>query len=60
VIYVLDGEWNTGIALQMAQYLANEGFMPPNIIVSIPNFYVKQANMRDRDFTPTKYSEVPG
>ncbi|MDN3584584.1 alpha/beta hydrolase-fold protein [Mucilaginibacter flavus] len=59
VIYVLDGEWNTQITLQMSQYLANQGLIPPNIVVSIPNKYKGNVNMRERDFSPTHIADSP-
>ena len=59
VIYVLDGEWNTQITLQMSQYLANQGLIPPNIVVSIPNKYKDNVNMRERDFSPTHIADSP-
>jgi predicted alpha/beta superfamily hydrolase len=59
VIYVLDGESNTPVALQMSQYLANQGLIPSNIVVSIPNGYKDGVNMRDRDFSPTHIADDP-
>jgi predicted alpha/beta superfamily hydrolase len=52
VTYVTDGEWNTKIVAQLQRF-AQIQFMPPNIIVSLPNNYVKGRNMRERDLTPT-------
>jgi predicted alpha/beta superfamily hydrolase/CubicO group peptidase (beta-lactamase class C family) len=54
VLYVLDGEWNTSLAVRVCEFLEYAGFIPPNIIiVSVPNYYKDSINMRDRDFTPT-------
>ncbi|SDG41785.1 alpha/beta hydrolase-fold protein [Chitinophaga filiformis] len=53
VTYVTDGEWNTKIVAQLQRF-AQIQFMPPNIIVSLPNTYVNKDNYRVRDFTPYK------
>jgi predicted alpha/beta superfamily hydrolase len=47
VIYVLDGEWHTGLNNWNAYKLAQEGVIPPAIIVGIINVD------RNRDFLPT-------
>ncbi|SFE30571.1 Predicted hydrolase of the alpha/beta superfamily [Chitinophaga sp. CF118] len=52
VTYVTDGEWNTKIVAQLQRF-AGYQFMPPNIIVSLPNTYINKENMRNRDLTPT-------
>ena len=59
VIYVLDGEWNTPITMQISQYLVNQGLIPPNIVVSVPNKYKDNVNMRERDFSPIHISDSP-
>lgn len=53
VTYVTDGEWNTKIVAQLQRF-AEIQFMPPNIIVSLPNTYVGKESNRVRDFTPYK------
>lgn len=54
VLYVLDGEWNTSLAVRVYEFLEYAKFIPANIIiVSVPNYYKDGINMRDRDFTPT-------
>ncbi|WP_276371917.1 serine hydrolase [Chryseolinea sp. H1M3-3] len=54
VLYVLDGEWNTSLAVTVYGFLEFAKFIPANIIiVSVPNYYRNEVNMRDRDFTPT-------
>lgn len=54
VLYVLDGEWNTSLAVRVYEFLEYAKFIPTNIIiVSVPNYYKDGINMRDRDFTPT-------
>lgn len=52
VTYVTDGEWNTKIVANLQRF-AGYDFMPPNIIVSLPNTYINKQNMRLRDLTPT-------
>jgi len=61
VTYVTDGEWNTKIVANLQRF-AGYDFMPKNIIVSLPNTYVKGANMRLRDLTPshTEGNDVSG
>jgi predicted alpha/beta superfamily hydrolase len=53
VIYVIDGEWNTGIVSNFNQFL-NIQFTPPNIVVGIDAVPKGKENMRFRDLTPTK------
>jgi predicted alpha/beta superfamily hydrolase len=53
-IYVLDGDWNTKIVVQIVSFMRQVGFMPPVIVVSVPNFFDdKGINSRDHDLTPT-------
>jgi len=48
VLYVLDGgNWNTGLILQLQNFLEGEPYVPPIIIVSVLNID------RIKDFTPT-------
>ncbi|MEM8968868.1 MAG: alpha/beta hydrolase-fold protein [Bacteroidota bacterium] len=55
VFYVLDGEWNTSLSETVLHFLGYGQFIPTNMmIVSIPNLYEDDVNMRDRDFTPTQ------
>jgi len=58
VLYVTDGEWNTKIVRDIHQFLEIQ-FIPPCIIVSIPNRYIDGANQRDRDLTPTRLEWSP-
>ena len=53
-IYVIDGDWNAKLVVQTVDFLKNTGFMPPVIVVSVPNFFDDQGvNWRDHDLTPT-------
>jgi len=61
VLYVLDGEWNTSLAVRVYEFLEYAKFIPANIIiVSVPNYYRNEVNMRDRDFTPTLANSSDG
>jgi len=48
VIYVLDGDGNTGLVNTIAQFINSEGFMPPVIVVGVLNID------RNKDLTPTR------
>jgi predicted alpha/beta superfamily hydrolase len=52
VVYTADGEWNTSILSGIRQFLQID-FMPPVIIVGIPNAYAGATSHRTRDLTPT-------
>lgn len=61
VVYVLDGEWNTSLTEKVYDFLEYAKFIPTNmIIVSVPNYYKNEINMRDRDFTPTAVENSAG
>ncbi|RDC65595.1 alpha/beta hydrolase-fold protein [Adhaeribacter pallidiroseus] len=54
VLYILDGEWNTNLAIQLYGFMEYARYIPSNmILVSVPNLYQKDLNLRDRDFTPS-------
>jgi predicted alpha/beta superfamily hydrolase len=60
-IYVLDGDWNAKLVVQTVDFLQATGWMPPVIVVSVPNFFDdKGVNSRDRDLTPSLQSNQPG
>jgi predicted alpha/beta superfamily hydrolase len=60
-IYVLDGDWNAKLVVQTVDFLQATGWMPPVIVVSVPNFFDdKGVNSRDRDLTPTPQPNQPG
>ena len=53
-LYVLDGDWNARIVTDVVSFLRQVGFMPPVIVVSVPNFIDGEGtNSRDHDLTPT-------
>ena len=61
VFYVLDGEWGTSLSERVYDFLEFAKFIPSNMmIVSIPNFYKGDINMRERDFTPTSTENKDG
>ncbi|WP_299487706.1 alpha/beta hydrolase-fold protein [uncultured Allomuricauda sp.] len=51
VVYVLDGNMNTGFTSGIAELLYQSGF-PRLLVIGIPSTY------RDRDLTPTAYGET--
>ncbi|MDX9947587.1 MAG: alpha/beta hydrolase-fold protein [Bacteroidales bacterium] len=52
VIYVTDGEWAMNPFSFVYKFAESEKFVPPAIIVAVPNRYINAANQRDRDFLP--------
>jgi len=52
VIYLTDGEWAMGTFSFVYKFAQSENFVPPAIIVAVPNRYINTANQRDRDFLP--------
>lgn len=59
-IYVLDGDWNAKLVVQTVDFLQGTGWMPPVIVVSVPNFFDdKGVNSRDHDLTPSPQPDPP-
>jgi predicted alpha/beta superfamily hydrolase len=59
-LYVLDGDWNAKIVVETVDFLQSVGFMPPVIVVSVPNYFDdKGVNSRDHDLTPTALPHEP-
>lgn len=53
-LYVLDGDWNAKIVVDVVSFMRQIGFMPPVIVVSVPNHFDEDGtNSRDHDLTPT-------
>jgi predicted alpha/beta superfamily hydrolase len=52
VIYLTDGEWAESPFSFIYNFAKGENYVPPAIIVAIPNRYINGANQRDRDFLP--------
>lgn len=57
VIYLTDGEWVKELFPFIYRFAENENFVPPVIMVAIPNRYINGANQRDRDFLPVHVSD---
>lgn len=58
MLYVIDGEWNTGTFVNIHWYLHAIGFAPSAIIIGVPNVYKGSWNKRDHDFTPSVAAEA--
>ncbi|HEY2394594.1 MAG TPA: alpha/beta hydrolase-fold protein [Rudaea sp.] len=57
-LYVLDGDWNTHIVVDVISFMRQVGVAPPLIVVSVPNFFDEHGvNSRDHDLTPTVAAE---
>jgi predicted alpha/beta superfamily hydrolase len=52
VIYITDGEWNMNNFSFIHSFALGDKFVPPVILVALPNTYMDGQNMRDRDFLP--------
>jgi predicted alpha/beta superfamily hydrolase len=57
VIYLTDGEWVVDLFPFIYKFAQDENYVPPAIIVAIPNRYINKANQRDRDFLPVHVPE---
>jgi predicted alpha/beta superfamily hydrolase len=59
-LYVLDGDWNTKLVLEVLDFMRQLRLMPPIIVVSVPNYIDAQGvNSRDRDLTPSAVDDEP-
>ena len=53
-LYVLDGDWNAKLVVEIVSFMRKTAFLPPLIVVSVPNhFDADGTNSRDHDLTPT-------
>jgi predicted alpha/beta superfamily hydrolase len=59
VLYILDGEWYMEQVPFIYNFAMNAGYVPPSIFVLIPNTYVDNVNLRDRDFSPSRINNAP-
>jgi predicted alpha/beta superfamily hydrolase len=57
VVYLLDGEVHVDVFSFLYKFARKEKLLPPLILVSIPNTFTQEGNMRDRDFLPEKTTE---
>jgi predicted alpha/beta superfamily hydrolase len=59
-LYVLDGDWNTKIVIEIVNFMRQLGMIPPVIVVSVPNYIdAHGVNSRDRDLTPSAVEDEP-
>ena len=54
---LLDGEIHFDDFLFIYKFAKNEKFLPPLILIALPNTYTSEGNMRDRDFLPEKTTD---
>jgi predicted alpha/beta superfamily hydrolase len=57
VVYLLDGEMHFDDFSFIYKFASNEKLIPSLILVALPNTYLNEVNMRDRDFLPEKTPE---
>ena len=57
VIYLTDGEWARDLFPFIYKFAVNEQFVPPALLVAIPNRYIDKVNQRDRDFLPVHVAD---
>lgn len=59
-LYVLDGDWNAKLVIEIVNFMRQLGMMPPVIVVSVPNYIDAHGiNSRDRDLTPSAVDDEP-
>lgn len=52
-LYVLDGDWNTQVVVNVVTFMRQVKLIPPVIVVGVPNVIDDRVNSRDHDLTPT-------
>lgn len=57
VVYIIDGEMHFDDFLFICKFARNQNFIPPLILISVPNTYTSEGNMRDRDFLPERTTD---
>ena len=57
VVYLVDGEIHFNDFRFIYKFAKNENFLPPLILIALPNKYTSDGNMRDRDFLPEKSTD---
>jgi predicted alpha/beta superfamily hydrolase len=57
VVYILDGEAHFNDFIYIYKFARYQNFLPPLILIALPNTYSREGNMRDRDFLPEKTSD---
>ena len=59
-LYVLDGDWNTKLVIEIVDFMRQLGMLPPVVVVSVPNYFDPHGiNSRDRDLTPSVVKDQP-
>jgi len=59
-LYVLDGDWNTKLVIEIVDFMRQLGMLPPIVVVSVPNYFDSHGvNSRDRDLTPSPVKDEP-
>lgn len=59
-LYVLDGDWNTKLVIEIVDFMRQLGMLPPIVVVSVPNYFDPHGiNSRDRDLTPSVVKDEP-
>jgi predicted alpha/beta superfamily hydrolase len=59
-LYVLDGDWNTKLVIEIVDFMRQLGMTPPVVVVSVPNYFDPHGvNSRDRDLTPSVVKDPP-
>jgi predicted alpha/beta superfamily hydrolase len=58
VIFITDGEWAMDPFSFVYKWAQDENYVPPAILIAIPNRYIDKKNQRDRDFLPVHVSEL--
>jgi predicted alpha/beta superfamily hydrolase/sugar lactone lactonase YvrE len=56
-IYLTDGEWASGLFPFIYKFAKGENYVPPVVIIALPNTYIDNANQRDRDFLPVHIAD---
>jgi predicted alpha/beta superfamily hydrolase len=56
-VYLTDGEWVMDPFSFIYKFAKDENYVPPLILVALPNTYPDNVNQRDRDFLPVHVQE---
>jgi predicted alpha/beta superfamily hydrolase len=54
IVYILDGETHFDDFLYIYKFARYQNYLPPLILIALPNRYTIEGNTRDRDFLPEK------
>lgn len=56
-LYVLDGNWNAKLVADTVDFLHNVGYLPPIIVIGVPNHFDNGIDSRDHDLTPNALAD---